>query len=377
MFNSEVLASNITAFRKAKGISQQALAAALSISPQSVSKWECGASVPDIENLCAISEIFGVSLDVLLSHTKEYKKVMIGIDGGGTKTEFIMFNEDGVILERHTSGPCNPNSIGIKACTETLVEGINVLMAANPTVCGIYVGSAGFLLGDNVTAIRNALRQQYPHAKINCATDMLNTVASATDAENCISVICGTGMAVLVKEGDRLTRLGGYGYLLDGAGSGYDIGHDAIRRTLLELDRMEEKSLVSELVKVKAGGEVSEIIGNVYKKGQSFIASFAETVFEAYKKGDRASEKILDENAKKLAGIINYAAQNYDCDNKLILSGGIVKNNIFLEFLRKYTLPKLKVIIPEYPQVIGACVLCAKKCDVNTAGLADKLARQY
>ena len=53
MFNSEVLASNITAFRKAKGISQQALAAALSISPQSVSKWECGASVPDIENLCA------------------------------------------------------------------------------------------------------------------------------------------------------------------------------------------------------------------------------------------------------------------------------------------------------------------------------------
>lgn len=378
MFNTQVLAANIKMYRKAKGISQCTLASVLSVSPQSVSKWECGISVPDIENLCMISEILGVSLDVLLSHSKESKKVMIGIDGGGTKTEFIMFNEDGAILERFMAGPCNPNSIGIKACTDMLVEGINALFAANPAVCGIYVGAAGFLLGNNVTAIRNTLKQRYPHVKINCATDMLNAVASATDAENCISVICGTGMAVLVKEGEKLTRLGGYGYLLDGAGSGYDIGRDAIRQALLDMDGMGNKTLITELVKEKAGGEVSEIIDKVYKNGQSFIASLAGSVFEAYEKGDATAELILDENAKRLAEIINHAAKNYNCGNKLILSGGIVgKNSAFVDFLKKHIDKELNVIIPEYPQVLGACVICAKNCGVNTDGLAEKLAKQY
>ena len=75
MFNLQALSANIKMYRKAKGISQNALAAALSISPQSVSKWECGISVPDIENLCLIAEILGVSLDVLLSRSSENQKV--------------------------------------------------------------------------------------------------------------------------------------------------------------------------------------------------------------------------------------------------------------------------------------------------------------
>ena len=93
MFNSQALSANIKMYRRAKGMSQNALAIALSISPQSVSKWECGASVPDIENLCMISDILGVSLDVLLANSAERKRVMIGVDGGGTKTEFIMFSD--------------------------------------------------------------------------------------------------------------------------------------------------------------------------------------------------------------------------------------------------------------------------------------------
>lgn len=73
-------------YRKAKGISQNSLAAMLGISPQSVSKWECGLSTPGIEHLCLISDMLGVSLDVLLANSNEQKKVMIGVDGGGTKT---------------------------------------------------------------------------------------------------------------------------------------------------------------------------------------------------------------------------------------------------------------------------------------------------
>lgn len=72
--------------------------------------------MPDIENLCLIAEILGVSLDVLLSRSSENQKVMMGIDGGGTKTEFIMFNEDGGLTwsqPHEIEGFVTPNSTNV------------------------------------------------------------------------------------------------------------------------------------------------------------------------------------------------------------------------------------------------------------------------
>ena len=52
--------------RRQKGFSQEELANRLNVSRQTVSKWEVGESDPDMENLVAISELFGVSLDELV-----------------------------------------------------------------------------------------------------------------------------------------------------------------------------------------------------------------------------------------------------------------------------------------------------------------------
>ncbi len=52
--------------RRAKGLSQENLADMLNVSRQSVSKWEAGAAMPEIEKLVAIADIFSVSVDFLL-----------------------------------------------------------------------------------------------------------------------------------------------------------------------------------------------------------------------------------------------------------------------------------------------------------------------
>lgn len=289
-----------------------------------------------------------------------------------------MFTEDGVIVEKLLLGPCNPNAIGIEASIKMLVGGINTLLAINSNVCGIYIGSAGFLLGNNAPQIRNILKKHYPHIKIKCSTDTLNVVASATTAENCIAAICGTGSVVLVKEGEQLTRLGGWGYILNKAGSGYDIGRDALCAVSAEMDGMGDPTLITELVKLKIGNSVSDVVEKVYKNDQSFVASFTSEVFYAYEKGDKVAERILYENAESLSKIINHAAKHYNCGNKLILSGGIVtKNPVFVEIMKKFLVPGLEVVIPEYAQSLGACVLCAKYSGVKTEGLVEKLAKQY
>ena len=60
------LQEKIMELRKAKGWSQEQLAEQLDISRQSVSKWESGASVPELDKIVKMSEIFQVSTDFLL-----------------------------------------------------------------------------------------------------------------------------------------------------------------------------------------------------------------------------------------------------------------------------------------------------------------------
>lgn len=61
------LGENICRLRTEKRMSQEELAAALAVSRQSVSKWETGASVPDLDKLLRLSEIFDVTLDALVN----------------------------------------------------------------------------------------------------------------------------------------------------------------------------------------------------------------------------------------------------------------------------------------------------------------------
>jgi len=56
----------IQELRKGKGLSQEQLADVLGVSRQAVSKWEGGQSLPEVEKLISMSELFGVTVDYIL-----------------------------------------------------------------------------------------------------------------------------------------------------------------------------------------------------------------------------------------------------------------------------------------------------------------------
>ena len=60
------LGENLARLRAQRNWSQDDLAGALDVSRQSVSKWETNASVPELEKLLKLSELFGVTLDALV-----------------------------------------------------------------------------------------------------------------------------------------------------------------------------------------------------------------------------------------------------------------------------------------------------------------------
>lgn len=62
---------NLISLRKLNNLSQEELAEKLNISRQTLSKYETGESLPDIEKCKIIAEIFGVSLDDLVNYESE------------------------------------------------------------------------------------------------------------------------------------------------------------------------------------------------------------------------------------------------------------------------------------------------------------------
>jgi len=66
-----ILADKIMQLRKQNGWSQEELAEKLGVSRQAVSKWESGASVPDLNRILQMSDLFGVSTDYLLRDNAE------------------------------------------------------------------------------------------------------------------------------------------------------------------------------------------------------------------------------------------------------------------------------------------------------------------
>lgn len=67
-------AEKLKSIRKQAGMSQEQLAEKLRVSRQAVTKWETDAGIPDMENIMAVSALFDISIDELLSNEKGAKK---------------------------------------------------------------------------------------------------------------------------------------------------------------------------------------------------------------------------------------------------------------------------------------------------------------
>lgn len=80
--NEIKLAEKLTELRMAKGVTQDEIAVALSVSAKTISKWERGASAPDLSSLAALSQYYRVSTDALL-----------GLEAAESGTEQVLANE--------------------------------------------------------------------------------------------------------------------------------------------------------------------------------------------------------------------------------------------------------------------------------------------
>lgn len=356
------LSTNIRKYRKLRGLSQASLAERLFVTPQTVSKWECALAFPDLFNLCAICEVLGVSADMLLGESED-GNYMIAIDGGGTKTEFVLFEKSGRVRYRSVLGATNPNVVGLENACDTLMRGIDLLLSVSPAANVLFAGIAGSMSGGNKAALEKFLTGKYPKMSIHVDSDIRNVINSAPDSDRCVTVICGTGSVVYVNDGERLIRTGGWGYLFDETVCGFSLGRSILRECFLYGDGLKPASILVELAEKKLGGRAHESIGRIYSDGRDYIASFAPLAFEAAEKGDSLALEILKKSIYELADQVGFAVKTSGCRKRIIMSGGLTRyKNTIEKYLCERLGDEYEFIVPDKAQIYGAarmCMICA------------------
>ena len=408
-------AANLRRARQTAGLKQRDLADRLFVSPQTVSKWEQGLTFPDIENLCRLAALLGVTVDALLADDRapQGPAAYLGIDGGGTKTDFALCDADGKILRRVTREGCNPSVCGMDRAREILLGGIDALGVADFDLRGAFAGIAGcsqFARGSvlpvgvsgpilqdvcafspvsgasdgpaagkksdgpdrvgiaNDPAVSNSnnpdpiseglfaiLSERLPGVPLGVGSDIVNVIWSTDLRDDLVAAICGTGSIAYAKKGPRLLRVGGWGPLFDLAGSGFDIGRDAIRAALADEDGLGEPTSLTAAVHARSGGPLLDTVGNIPPTAYSEVASYAPLVFSAARAGDRVADGILARNFGRLADLIGTAVRRYDCPPRIVLAGGVTRED---DVVRRYLVPRLPaghtLVIPDVPPLFGA-----------------------
>ncbi|MBQ9798247.1 MAG: helix-turn-helix domain-containing protein [Clostridia bacterium] len=354
----DTVAKNIRKHRLALGLTQCALGERLNYSEKSVSKWEMGQALPPTSVLPQLARCLHVSIDELMTASSSIQ-YYLGIDGGGTKTEFVLSDRNGRILEQVILGGSNPTDVGMQTTREVLDSGIHRICNGIPMhQISVFAGLAGGISGNNREQIR-AILEAHAFGAVNNGSDGENAVATALQGRDGIVAILGTGVIAFSQQNGVPERFGGYGHFFLEHGSGFSIGSDGVLAALQEEDGSGTPTLLTSLVRQKCGCDsVLKCLPHFYQNGKKTLASYAPSVFEAYTAGDAVASEILHRHAKGVASMLYHTGKRFSGGGSIpvVLCGGLTAyGDVWLSLLREYMEdPRFEVRICRDSMVRGA-----------------------
>ena len=283
-------------------------------------------------------------------------RCFLGFDGGGTKTECVLMNEDQHILARSSSGPSNPLRVEPPAAVAALEEAaLRALAAAGvdrhslAALCAGLAGAARPEIADQVAA---ALASLFPAIPVKICTD-LDTSLAATGEGPAIVLVAGTGSAAVGRDAlGRVARAGGNGPLLGDEGSAYDIGRRAVLSSLRELDRTGSDSALGKQILRQLGcaGWLEVQQRTFTTAGSEIFPRVFPVVAVAAEAGDKTARTLLTNAACDLAVLVKIVVVRLDlgkADFLLAKTGGTVGRSAFfdsqLDELLREIAPKARI----------------------------------
>ena len=275
----------------------------------------------------------------------------LGIDGGGSKTAFLLENDEGQELARFETGPSNWLSSGSDTARASLTAGINRLPTTPDVVCG---GFAGAGRAEGVEFYRTCLTALLPRAQLIIETDALITFMGAIGPRPGVLLIAGTGSIALARRNDRaMIRAGGWGPAFSDEGGGFWIGREAIRRALRANDAGEDTNFVTAITDGLKLNNITDAPA-AWKEGAldvRSVAALASIITTQYP--SEPSKQILSEAARHLRALLELARRRADLPESCArsVSGSIATQPMMQQLI------DLEFSPPANPPARGAILL--------------------
>lgn len=327
-------AENLRRQRQKLGLTQSGLAELLGFSEKTVSKWEREASIPDIATLFKLCGLLHISFEHLFSSDDEV--YFLGIDGGGTKTEFLLSDREGNTVRSLRSDCCNPIDIGIDAAQRILRTGIETVCEGYRMASVIlFAGIAGGTSADMRPRLTTFFAD-FGFRSFTVDSDNMNILSAGLLDADGITLILGTGICSYSKVGGEIRRVGGWGYLIDDGGSAYNIGRDGLAAVFRAQDGSGEETLLTEEIEKMYPDGTTQLLGQLYEERKKLIASFAPAVYRAAREHDGVAERILRANMAFAAKVIGTSGKRFPGGVRIpvVIAGGLTHEELTLTYLK-------------------------------------------
>jgi len=256
----------------------------------------------------------------------------LGIDGGGSKTSFLLVDEYYNEICHIESGPSNWLSVGADAATQAITQGISYLTERPNIVCAGFAGAARH---DSAAFYKEVLESLIPEAQIIIESDAFIASIGAIGVDPGILLIAGTGSIVIGRDKARnMFRIGGWGPYFGDEGSGFWIGREAVREALRSLDLQASTEFSNRIAGRLGLKSISEVVSGWAsgKIGVPEIAGLFPEVVSMYPQ--EPSKRILTQAASHLRSMVEIASKRVGLDDwRRSLSGSVAAHPVMRELM--------------------------------------------
>lgn len=312
----------------------------------------------------------------------------LGIDGGGSQCRALLCDGAGNIVGRCLSGPCNPCVQSAEACFTQLQAatqgalssnaiGIDCITAAHLGVAGAGSASARALLESVADRLFERNRTQ-----VGISHDLKIAHFGSLVGQAGSVLVAGTGSAcysVDLEGKEALT--GGWGDLIDDAGSGAWIGLRALQVSTRQADgRTPGDNLQVAVLRFLGLGSPDELKAYFHREGLSREkrAKLAPVVLKLAQAGDSAASQIVREAIGELSLLVQCCLKAIHLpEAKLVLMGGLNDSDYFRKRLAaaiRADTSSVGITEPQFDPTAGAVLLAMREAGLRPdASILDKV----
>ncbi len=305
----------------------------------------------------------------------------LGIDGGGSHTRALICDQSGKILGTGESGPSNPMSVSAAKCHTHLKEAIQLALAAvtPDAIDAAHWGIAGAQSKEGREILQNIAGQllDCSKTKLSIGSDLEIALEGGLAGMPGIALIAGTGSACYGKnDHGKEVYCGGWGDLVDDAGSGSWIGLQALQACVRQADGRLPRSRIHELVLEQLRiNSMDEFKHRFHQIGldRSERAKLAPIMFDLAELGDPAAIEIVEHATQELSHLIDSCYRQLEQKGPaIILLGGLTAHPQFYDRLVAgtiNTIPDAKIQQPKLSATSGAVLKAMRAEGIKTSAL--------